>query len=71
MVSNPSIQIAFALLSASRVVSASRAELRAQAQELARLLDPEEICPACWRLASNGTRGGQEHQPETLCVWGG
>jgi hypothetical protein len=71
MVSDPLTSIALALLSASPASSrATRADLRQDARQLVPLLDAREICPACWRLASNGTRGNRQHEPETLCVWG-
>jgi hypothetical protein len=70
MVSDPCVQISLALLSASPVSALTGRDLHQAAQELARLLDPREVCPACWRLASNGARGGVGHEPDTLCVWG-
>ncbi len=69
MVSDPRNSIALHLLQQSPAQLVGP-DLRQAAQELARLLDEREVCPACWRLASNGARGGVEHQPETLCVWG-
>jgi len=68
MTSNPTIQIAYALLNAT--TTTDRADLRRQAQELARLLNVAEICSACWQMASNGTAGRMQHEQDTLCVWG-
>ena len=71
MTSNPLQSIALNLLSSSpAALRASRQELRQQAQELARLLDAKEICPACWRLAANGTAGKTSHDQNSVCVWG-
>ena len=60
MTSTPQIQIAYALLGAS----AKGDELKRQAQELARLVQPGDVCKSCWRLYSNGTRGKTQHEPE-------
>jgi hypothetical protein len=71
VVSDPLNSIALHLLCASPARDrGTLAELRQAARQLAPLLDAREICPACWRLASNGARGEVEHQPDQLCVWG-
>ena len=67
MTSTPTVQIAYALLDGNEP---NKAERDQHAQELAQLLDDKEICPACWRLASNGTAGRTEHNHEMLCIWG-
>ena len=75
MVSSPVVQIAFALLQgqpggAALSSTAPGGDLRRDARQLAALISPAEVCPACWRMASNGTAGKVQHNPESLCVWG-
>ena len=68
MVSSPLVQVAFALLQ-QQPAPPAREELREAARQLARLMVAEEICPACWRMASNGTAGKTPHDQDALCVW--
>lgn len=66
MQTTPAIQIAYQLLR-DTTTPRTRAELRTDAQDLARLLRASDVCASCWRLYGTGARGHTRHDPEN-CV---
>jgi hypothetical protein len=64
---DPKYRIALHLVAAG--IETDRAETERQATQLAALIDPQrDICPSCWRLYSNGTRGRTSHDAENCIV---
>jgi hypothetical protein len=68
MVSDPRLQIAFAIFRQSALNPPARDELLRQVKELADLLDCGDVCDSCWRLYSTGTRGKTQHDPENCSL---